>query len=745
MASVLKFAPLQSRIDASFWSELSERKLSEYLLSEEPVELYGSFGPSRYAAVGSQLCLDGGSFGGQGAGCHAGCHTVPGTLINLNTWDAFKASDKAELLKQAGARVWRDVARGRCLSDPSLLSRFVLLSHADLKAFHFHYWFALPAIKPPAPIESAAPPAPLASALGTEQAAAVAAACDAWLRQGGTSGEGASPQPAWLVVLSPSPPDAAPDATGGPSGSSGPSSSSGGGGGDGSGAACVPLSAWRDHLAALGGGGSGAEVLLAVSDPSSLDGHPGWPLRNLLLAVAMHMGAVRVRVLCVRESSSGRVDACRSMLLDVTLPPIPPGWCDQAEAPAGVVGWEADDRGRLLPRKVDLSPLMSPQLLADQAVTLNLRLMRWRAAPDLDIQRVADAKCLLLGAGTLGCAVSRTLLAWGCRSLTMLDSGRVAFSNPVRQWLYELDDCTGGGKPKATAACAALRRVWPSVDATPMELSIPMPGHAPANEAQEEAMRQAYKVLDAAVASHDVVFLLTDTRESRWLPSLLAASYGKVAVTAALGFDTFVVLRHGATPDGEPAGGAPGRPHRLGCYFCNDVVAPLNSTRNRTLDQQCTVARPGLAPIASALSVELVAALLQHPDGVAAPAPRTATNGQPGDEQSGIAGSGGSGDGDGVLGPVPHMIRGCLSGFGQTCMVGAASRQCTACSAAVVAAHKERGWAFVLDALRDPASLERVSGLAELHKGMDELLAGSDEEGGEGGGGGGDEDDWCDL
>lgn len=74
------------------------------------------------------------------------------------------------------------------------------------------------------------------------------------------------------------------------------------------------------------------------------------------------------------------------------------------------VGWSKNEKQKLLPRHVDLSSTLDPKVLASSSVDLNLKLMRWRLLPDLQLDKIRSTKCLLLGAGTLGCNVARSLL-----------------------------------------------------------------------------------------------------------------------------------------------------------------------------------------------------------------------------------------------------------------------------------------------------------------------------------------------
>lgn len=277
-------------------------------------------------------------------------------------------------------------------------------------------------------------------------------------------------------------------------------------------------------------------------------------------------------------------------------------------------------------------------------------------------------------------------MGWGVQHITFADNGRVAYSNPVRQSLFAFEDCKGGGKFKAPAAAAALTTIYPGAKSAGHVLTIPMPGHPLATPAEAAAAERDAGSLEALVRSHDVVFVLTDSRESRWLPTLLAAKHDKICVNAALGLDSFLVVRHGGAPDDGGGGGggggsggggaalpqqevgaetttgpreptgqaATGTPSsRLGCYFCTDVVAPENSSLNRTLDQQCTVTRPGLAPMAAAVAVELTVGLLHHPLRHRAPADDSAGRAKGlGAAQAAASG----GQGKHPLGALPHQV-----------------------------------------------------------------------------------------
>lgn len=316
---------------------------------------------------------------------------------------------------------------------------------------------------------------------------------------------------------------------------------------------------------------------ICFADPSTYDENPSWILRNLLVLIRYRWKLNHTQVLCYRDTHIRR-DEARSLILQLESPAVESD-TSMEEATTRVpklpkvTGWERNENNKLMSRIVDLSEYMDERKLADQAVDLNLKLIKWRIAPTIDLDVIKNCKCLLLGAGTLGSYVSRILMGWGVRKITFIDNATVSFSNPVRQPLFEFKDCLQGGAKKAERAAEALEEIYPGVDATGYVMEVPMAGHPITDETQTKSnFDQLEKLMD----EHDAVFLLMDTRESRWLPTVMGKAKGKIVLNAALGFDTFVVMRHGL----KTAEGAEGE-EELGCYFCNDVVAPADVSPNK--------------------------------------------------------------------------------------------------------------------------------------------------------------------
>uniref|UniRef100_A0A667FTW2 Ubiquitin-like modifier-activating enzyme ATG7 n=1 Tax=Lynx canadensis TaxID=61383 RepID=A0A667FTW2_LYNCA len=627
--SKLQFAPFSSALDVGFWHELTQRKLNEYRLDEAPKDIKGYYYNGDSAGLPARLTLEFSAFD-MSAPTPAHCCPAIGTLFNTNTLEAFKAADKKLLLEQAADEIWEAVKSGAALENPVLLNKFLLLTFADLKKYHFYYWFCFPALCLPESLPLIQGPVGLDQRFSPKQ------------------------------------------------------------------------------------------ITIGVYDPCNLAQHPGWPLRNLLVLAAHRWSSSfqSVEVLCFRDRTmQGVRDIAHSIVFEVKLPEM----AFSPDCPKAV-GWEKNQKGGMGPRMVNLSECMDPKRLAESSVDLNLKLMCWRLVPTLDLDKVVSVKCLLLGAGTLGCNVARTLMGWGVRHITFVDNANISYSNPVRQPLYEFEDCLAGGKPKALAAAERLQKIFPGVNARGFNMSIPMPGH-PVNFSSVtlEQARKDVEHLEQLIESHDVVFLLMDTRESRWLPAVIAASKRKLVINAALGFDTFVVMRHGLKKPKQQGAGdlCPGHlvapadllgsslfanipGYKLGCYFCNDVVAPGDSTRDRTLDQQCTVSRPGLAMIAGALAVELMVSVLQHPDGGYAIASSS-------DDRMNEPPT--------SLGLVPHQIRGFLSRFDNVLPVSLAFDKCTACSSKVLDQYEREGFNFLAKVFNSSHSfLEDLTGLTLLHQ-----------------------------
>ncbi|EPY20665.1 hypothetical protein STCU_08893 [Strigomonas culicis] len=342
----------------------------------------------------------------------------------------------------------------------------------------------------------------------------------------------------------------------------------------------------------------------------------------------------------------------------------------------------------------NLNSVMNPEERANKGSQCNLQLMKWRAAPNIQLDEIQNCKALLLGTGTLGCNVARNLLMWGVRHITLVDRSTVSYSNLGRQTLFLFEDAKNGTE-KCIAGASALRNIIPGVCVTPVSLNIPIPGNRAGADKQELIERVA--VLRDLITSHDVVFLLTDSRESRWLPSLLAAAHGTPVINVALGFDSFLVRRHGvvSVTSGSNVVGTDHGEQPLSCYFCKVIYAPSKSQLSSTLDRQCTVTRPGVSSMASALAVEMLASLYQNPAGFRFTC-KEELQGNPG-----------------CLGIVPSIMRGNIRSYQINHEIEQRSSKCTACSASILNQYHAHGTDFIIKCLEDPCFIEEVCGLKE--------------------------------
>ncbi|KAI9732845.1 MAG: Autophagy protein 7 [Cirrosporium novae-zelandiae] len=709
----MQFTPFASDIELPFYASLASLKINHDKLDDSARKLLGLYEirPGDRPETSCRMQIRGNALTSDEV--PMGFFRAEGMIKNVNTIEEYKNLDKAAVLQRAGRTVWDAINDGTIYSCPSLLSSFVAISFANLKKYRFSYWFAFPALHSdptwvPVQEEGIADISEevqenASKKLTSNETTALVESVQTWRYGVDARQHGFFLAKKIRKTLKHSE------------------------GGEGHGHAQVPTTPGSElefswSVTGLGSYEAGffkdtdqEDCFVCFADPSTYAHAPGWMLRNLLVLIRQRWKLDRVRILCYRDTPSRRDDA-NSIILDLTssgpvesketpedqsqtLPPMPK-----------VTGWERNPAGKLAGKLADLTEYMDPQRLADQSADLNLKLMKWRIAPDLDLEKIKNTKCLLLGAGTLGSYVARNLLAWGVRKITFVDNATVSYSNPVRQPLFDFKDCLEGGAKKAYRAAEALTEIFPSVDSEGHVMSVPMAGHPITDAAKTQ---EEFETLKSLIESHDVIILLMDTRESRWLPTVMGKSAGKLIMNAALGFDTYVVMRHGQRFSSN-------RDEELGCYFCNDVVAPADSIKDQTLDQQCTVTRPGIAGIASALLVELLVSVLQHPLGGLAPAPTSQSS-----ERSPPTHP---------LGLVPHQIRGFLSTFQNMVIRGRSYDCCSACSDKVIEAYEADPWEFVQKALNEPGYVEELSGLAEVQRRAEEAAKDVDwdEEEGEG-------------
>ncbi|KAK7682580.1 hypothetical protein QCA50_014380 [Cerrena zonata] len=146
---IVQFTPLSSLVEPNFWHALTNLKIDVLRLSDETVSITGSYSSGRSFVdreTGNEIALGcnidmGGSAFSTDVQLPPNSVSASGIFKNYNTIEEFKAADKTALFNQAADEIWNSIEKG----STSSLTRFLLITFADLKKYKYYYWFAFPA------------------------------------------------------------------------------------------------------------------------------------------------------------------------------------------------------------------------------------------------------------------------------------------------------------------------------------------------------------------------------------------------------------------------------------------------------------------------------------------------------------------------------------------------------------------------------------------------------------------------
>lgn len=614
---LLKFSGLNFRADISFWSSLYDNKLNVYKSEKIKTDIIGEL-RKQNGRTFVQLSSD--SFDNM-ENSNDNTRILYGDIFIVNTIEELK---KISLIqnKTTMTNMWDHIKSGVAFNDHRLFNKLTMSVYIDLKKYKFAYWVAFPILK-------------IGYKIHYEDRTSL-------FRVMPSSTEREIVKNQILNIWTVEDPD-------------------------------ISIFIYN-NLTVEGltfqhvNDPTLTELVLIINDMGATLKHPSCLVRNMLFAIAYHISnPIALTLICLREDGLDSIDD--SICYTIHMTPLLESELkfNKNDIPEYYDGFiQLSQHGKV--GTMDISESMDTNKLAESALTLNNTLMKWNVAPNLNLDNIASKKCLLIGAGTLGCHVARNLLGWGVTNITFMDCGTISYSNPARQTLFNQEDI---GKNKAETAAINLQKIYGSVNSTAINLKIPMPGYAIADERE---LQKQLEMLDQSIRDHDIIFLLTDTRESRWLPTLLANTYKKMCFTAAIGFDSFVAMRHGKMDNEEG--------DDLGCYFCTDSLEPSNTVVNATMDKRCTVSRPGISFMASSMVTELMVSCVSS---MTDPL-ETLTS----------------------IDKIPQQIRGNISTFDVKYYHTQKSRCCMACSDKVFEEFKKGPFDFVKEAITQEGYLTKL-------------------------------------